>query len=66
MGPKIELGKKYRDKITGIVGVATQRIEYLHDQPQIGLEREGVDGDGHRHEIVWFAEPRLEDSGEPE
>jgi hypothetical protein len=51
---RIQLGSKYRDKITKREGIATSRTEYLTGAPNIGLEREG---DAHIH---YFKEDRLE------
>jgi hypothetical protein len=60
MQPRIELGSKVRDPITGIEGIAVNRTEYLHDSTGIGVERQNVDADGKRHEISFFAESRLQ------
>ncbi len=36
--PKVELGQKVRDKITGLTGIAVTRIEYLNGCVQIGVK----------------------------
>lgn len=51
------LGKKFKDKLTGVVGVVTARIEYLDGSPRSLLEY--VDAAGHAHE-KWVEDTRLE------
>lgn len=53
----IELGKRYRDMLSGFEGVATGRAVYLHGCPKVLLE--GVDSHGKPDEL-WFAEERIE------
>ena len=43
-GEPVELGRRYRDTISGFEGVATGRYEYLYGCVRISLER-GKDGD---------------------
>lgn len=55
---KAKLGKKYRDKITGIEGVATSVSEFLYGCRRIGLTTTNADGDVKD----WvFDEPGLEE-----
>ena len=52
------LGKKYRDKITGVEGIATARCEYLSGQIDVLLESERK-GEVQRN---WIDEARLEEA----
>ena len=49
-----ELGRRYRDTLTGYVGVATARTEYPGTRFSVCLER--LDN----YEEQWLAEGRLE------
>lgn len=55
---KLELGDQVRDSVTGLVGIAVCRTEWLH-----GCVRIGVQGlktkDGKPPEIFTFDEPQL-------
>jgi hypothetical protein len=62
---KIELGKKYQDKFTGFVGVATARIEYVTGCTQFLLTPH-VDKDGKKVDGEWFDEIRIGNVGEDE
>lgn len=55
---RCELGKRYKDKITGFEGVATQRTEYLDGCHHVGLQGP-VNNDGKVPGIEYFDEPRL-------
>jgi hypothetical protein len=55
---KAKLGKKYRDKITGIIGTATSITEYLYGCRRVGLTT--TNGDGDVKDWV-FDEPGLEE-----
>lgn len=48
------LGKKVRDSVTGYLGTATARAEYLYGEPRIQIERSGD------AEPRWFEEGRVE------
>jgi|APThiThiocy_cv2_1041547.scaffolds.fasta_scaffold12878_3 hypothetical protein len=48
------LGKKVRDRVTGYLGTATARAEYLYGEPRIQIERSGD------AEPRWFEEGRVE------
>lgn len=52
------IGRKFRDIITGFVGTATGRVEYLTGCNQILLSPE-VGQDGSLKETNWFDEQRL-------
>jgi hypothetical protein len=54
----VELGRKYRDVVTGFEGVAASKTEYLNGCRRIGLERLNDKGD----EVISlvFDEPNLE------
>lgn len=56
---KIELGHKYRDKITGFTGVALGYVEYLTGCNQV-LVAPRVAEDGALRESQWFDAQRLE------
>jgi hypothetical protein len=54
---EIELGVKYRDRLTGYEGWAVARTEYLAGNVTICLERADSGG---KPEEVWISEQRLE------
>ncbi len=54
----IELGKKYKDSITGLEGIATARTEYMFGCVRILLEGKKLKSDGTPNEL-WFDEQRL-------
>ncbi len=54
----MELGKTYRDPITGLTGMATARCIYLHGTTQIQIEP-GLNHQGEHQDSVWFNESRL-------
>lgn len=56
---EIRLGSKIKDPITGIEGIVVNRTTYLFDATSVGVERDGVDGDGKRHELAYFQEDRV-------
>ncbi len=59
MSDSIKLGDKVQDKITGFIGIATARIEYLHGCVQIEV-MPPVDKDNKNPDAIWMDEPRLE------
>jgi len=59
----IELGKKARDKITGIEGIITGRAQYIYGCDQYCLVPR-VKEDGKRPETEWFDEGRIEVTGD--
>jgi hypothetical protein len=52
----VELGKKYRDKLTGYEGVATSKTEFIYGCTRIGLETLS----GGEVKTSTFDEPSLE------
>jgi hypothetical protein len=56
----VELGAKYRDKVTGFEGVAVARYEYLWGCNRISLEHLGSDG---KPQAAVFDEPQIERTG---
>lgn len=54
----VQLGERYRDKITGFEGVATARSEYLYGCVRVGLEG-ALNGEPKE---LWFDEQRLTDA----
>ncbi len=55
----IQLGDKIRDKVTGVTGIATQRIEMLNGCVQYTI-RQPVDKDGKIPEMWSYDEQQLE------
>jgi hypothetical protein len=55
----IELGRTYKDKITGFTGVATGYVHYISGCNQ-ALLAPPVGADGKMPEGQWFDEQRLE------
>jgi hypothetical protein len=55
---RCELGKTYKDAITGFRGVAVSRSEYLSTEARVGLQAP-VDDKGKLEKIEYFDEPRL-------
>lgn len=53
----MNLGDTVKDTVTGFVGVATGRVEYLHGTPRWLVER--LDKDG-KLQCEWFDEERIE------
>ena len=56
MGEKIELGSTVRDVVTGITGIVTARVEYLHAAPRLMVE---YAAEGKASEL-WCEENRVE------
>jgi len=54
MGEKIKLGDLVTDSVTGVIGTATARIEYLHGESQVLIEYQA---DGRACE-KWITESR--------
>jgi hypothetical protein len=55
----IELGKKYKDSITGFEGVATSRTTYISGCVHVGLQAP-VDKDGKVPDTAFFDEERID------
>ena len=58
----IQLGKTYKDKITGFGGVATGHVRYISGCNQV-LIAPPVDNEGKLRDSQWFDEQRLDDQG---
>lgn len=58
----IELGKKYRDKVTGFKGTATGHCDYISGCSQTLLAAM-VAKDGKAAENIWFDDQRLVEIG---
>lgn len=56
----IEMGKKYRDAVSGFTGIVTAQISYLHDTPQKQLTPDHLASDGTLIQSQWFDDARLE------
>ncbi len=57
MSKRVELGKVYRDTISGFVGTATGRAEYLHKTPSVQIVADtGPQGDDSSR---WIDEGQL-------
>ena len=59
---KVQLGRTYKDKITGFSGVATGHVNYISGCNQV-LLAPPVDTEGKLRDSQWFDEQRLEDVG---
>jgi len=55
---RLEIGKKYRDKITGFEGVCTGRVTYISGCNQALIAPPAKDG--AFVDVQWFDEQRLE------
>jgi len=53
----IKLGDKVKDNITGVIGIAISRIEYLHGCTQFGIQAKAKDGNVPK--VEWIDEPQL-------
>ncbi len=56
----IELGSKCRDKLTGFMGVAVARTQWLYGCERYTVQPEKLDKDGKVLDTVTFDEPQLE------
>jgi hypothetical protein len=59
---QFQLGKTYKDKITGFSGVATGHVRYITGCNQV-LLAPPVDNEGKLRDSQWFDEQRLDDQG---
>ena len=59
---KVTIGQRYCDRITGFIGVATARCEYLSGMPRVQLESDQL-SEGKPVEC-WFDEERVYQVGE--
>lgn len=58
MAEQIVLGSKVKDNISGFVGIATARCEYLHGLPRVEVTASVSDENKFEGER-WFDESRL-------
>jgi len=58
------LGKKAKDKITGVEGIITSISFDLYGCVQASIDR-GVDKDGKSYDFHWYDIARLEVKGKP-
>lgn len=61
----IQLGKTYKDKITGFTGVATGFVQYISGCNQ-ALIAPGVSPDGGMRDSQWVDQQRLEEQNTPQ
>ena len=60
----VELGKKVRDPISGIEGIAVCSTKYLFGCIRIGVQLPGLNEKGRQHDYIYVDEPQLEVIGE--
>lgn len=58
--PKIKLGSKVKDKVTGYQGTAMARVTWLFAHPSIEIESNELNKDGNKKERYAFDETRLQ------
>lgn len=56
----VPLGTKLRDRVTGFVGIATAKIEFLNGCVQFSLKPSNLDKDGKVYEAQQFDCQQLE------
>lgn len=64
MKTKIQLGATYKDKLTGLKGIAIAHIEYLTGCHQTQLQPK-LDKDGASQAAEWIDDQRAERQGDP-
>lgn len=57
--PKVNLGDKVKDTVTGFKGVAIGRTTWLHGCDRITVQPEGLTKEGKLYETQNFDEPQL-------
>ena len=60
MKNKIQLGDRVKDSITGIIGIAVARTEWLHGCSRVTLQPQGADKERKPFESYTVDEPQLE------
>jgi hypothetical protein len=55
----ITLGDEVKDSVTGFIGIAVARVEWLHGCIRIVVQPEGLNKDGKPFENQSFDEPQL-------
>jgi len=63
MAERFKLGDKVRDKISGLEGIITSKIEFLNGCIQYGIQPP-VSKDGDMREVEYIDEEQLEKIGE--
>lgn len=56
----VKLGQTVRDRLSGLVGTAVSRVEYLTGCTQLAVAQEGLTADGKTKEWHYFDWQRLE------
>ena len=56
---RIELGDKVTDTVSGMIGIAISRTEYLHGCMRIGVQAQETK-DGKPTDAIWIDEPQLD------
>lgn len=56
----IELGQTVRDRLSGLVGIAVCRVEYLTGCTQVGIAQQGLTSEGKTKEWHYFDWQRIE------
>lgn len=56
----ISLGSKFKDRISGVKGIAIGRSEYLYTSPQIQMGITEMDSNGKPNEPYWLHEAQVE------
>lgn len=59
MQTEIKLGARYKDKVSGFIGVAIGATTWLNGCQTIGL-RPPIDKDGKLQEAIWIDAPQIE------
>jgi hypothetical protein len=62
---KIKLGDKVEDEITGLVGIAVSKTEFLNGCTQFQVQPQGIDKDGKIKESEFIDEQQLKIVKEP-
>jgi len=57
---KIKLGDKIRDKITGLEGIATSKVEFLNGCVQYSIQPQGLTKDGTPKEPDFVDDQQIE------
>lgn len=55
----IKLGDKVKDTVSGMVGIAISRTEFLHGCVRVGVQPQELH-EGKPIEAVWIDEPQLD------
>lgn len=58
--PRIELGDRVRDRLTGFEGIASGKAQYLTGCDRVGITPTTLKENGEVRETVWFDQPWVE------